>query len=47
MIVYATEPGNVASDGDTRNSPFTAGLMKAFQGQDLVWTACLPWPVPK
>lgn len=35
VIVYATEPGNVASDGDTRNSPFTAGLMKAFQGQDL------------
>jgi formylglycine-generating enzyme required for sulfatase activity len=35
VIVYATEPGNVASDGDKRNSPFTAGLMKAFQGSDL------------
>ncbi len=28
MIVYATEPGKVALDGDGRNSPFTAALLR-------------------
>ena len=28
MIVYATQPDNVALDGDGRNSPFTAALLK-------------------
>ncbi|NVO12555.1 MAG: tetratricopeptide repeat protein [Rhodoplanes sp.] len=28
MIVYATQPKNVALDGDGRNSPFTAALLK-------------------
>lgn len=28
MIVYATEPGNVALDGSGRNSPFTAALLR-------------------
>ena len=27
MIVYATQPNNVALDGDGRNSPFTAALL--------------------
>ena len=26
MIVYATQPNNVASDGDGRNSPFTGAF---------------------
>ena len=28
LITYATEPGNVAADGEARNSPFTAALLK-------------------
>ncbi|MCE1238080.1 MAG: caspase family protein [Hyphomicrobiales bacterium] len=28
MIVYATDPGNVALDGDGRNSPFTEAFLK-------------------
>ena len=28
LITYATEPGNVAADGEGRNSPFTAALLK-------------------
>ena len=28
MIAYATQPDNVAADGEGRNSPFTAALMK-------------------
>lgn len=34
VIVYATDPGNVASDGVGRNGLFTAGLLTAFKGQD-------------
>lgn len=35
VIVYATDPGNVASDGPGRNGLFTAGLLTAFKGKDL------------
>jgi len=35
VIVYATDPGNVASDGNGRNGLFTAGLLSAFKGKDL------------
>jgi hypothetical protein len=35
VIVYATDPGNVASDGTGRNGLFTAGLLTAFKGSDL------------
>lgn len=28
LIAFSTQPGNVALDGDGRNSPFTAGLLK-------------------
>lgn len=35
VIVYATDPGNVASDGPGRNGLFTAGLLTAFKGTDL------------
>ena len=35
VIVYATDPGNVASDGTGRNGLFTAGLLSAFKGKDL------------
>ena len=35
VIVYATDPGNVAADGDGRNGLLTAGLLTAFQGRDL------------
>lgn len=35
VIVYATDPGNVASDGEGRNGLFTAGLLTAFKGKDL------------
>ena len=31
FIAYATKPGEVALDGDGRNSPFTAALAKAVQ----------------
>jgi predicted secreted protein len=35
VIVFATDPGNVAADGDGRNGLFTAGLLTAFKGKDL------------
>ncbi|MCE1225570.1 MAG: SUMF1/EgtB/PvdO family nonheme iron enzyme [Geobacteraceae bacterium] len=35
VIVYATDPGNVAADGSGRNGLFTAGLLTAFKGDDL------------
>ena len=35
VIVYATDPGNTAADGDGRNGLFTAGLLTAFKGKDL------------
>lgn len=37
MIAFATEPGNVALDGDGRNSPFTTALLKhiATPGLDI------------
>lgn len=35
VIVYATDPGNVAADGEGRNGLFTAGLLYAFKGKDL------------
>ncbi|MCX7150454.1 MAG: caspase family protein [Rhodocyclales bacterium] len=35
VIVYATDPGNVAADGDGRNGLFSSGLLKAFKGGDL------------
>lgn len=35
VIVYATDPGNVAADGSGRNGLFTAGLLKALKGNDL------------
>jgi hypothetical protein len=35
VIVYATDPGNIASDGSGRNGLFTAGLLTAFKGRDL------------
>jgi uncharacterized caspase-like protein len=35
VIVYATDPGNVAADGNGRNGLFTAGLLTAFKGNDL------------
>lgn len=35
VIVYATDPGNTAEDGTGRNGTFTAGLLKAFKGNDL------------
>jgi hypothetical protein len=35
VIVYATDPGNVAADGAGRNGLFTSGLLAAFKGNDL------------
>jgi formylglycine-generating enzyme required for sulfatase activity len=35
VIVYATGPGKVAADGSGRNGVFTAGLLRAFRGNDL------------
>jgi hypothetical protein len=35
VIVYATDPGNVASDGTGRNGLFTSALLTAFKGRDL------------
>jgi len=35
VIVYATDPGNVASDGRGRNGLFTAAMLTAFKGNDL------------
>ncbi|MGD2271858.1 MAG: caspase domain-containing protein [Desulfobacterales bacterium] len=31
LIAYATQPGNVASDGDGKNSPFTESLLKYIE----------------
>jgi uncharacterized caspase-like protein len=31
LIVYATNPGNVALDGDTKHSPFTEALLKHIE----------------
>ncbi len=31
MVVFATSPGNVAQDGDGRNSPFTEAFLNAMQ----------------
>ncbi|MGI9385558.1 MAG: caspase family protein, partial [Methyloligellaceae bacterium] len=33
MIAFATQPGNVALDGDGRNSPFTRALLKNIETQ--------------
>jgi hypothetical protein len=41
VIVYATDPGNVAADGDGRNGLLTAGLLTAFRGSDLTLDAVL------
>lgn len=35
VIVYATDPGNTAADGDGRNGLFTSGLLTAFKGKEL------------
>jgi formylglycine-generating enzyme required for sulfatase activity len=35
VVVYATDPGNVAADGGGRNGVFTSGLLTAFRGNDL------------
>jgi hypothetical protein len=35
LVVYATQAGAVASDGDGRNSPFTASLLKYIETSDL------------
>jgi hypothetical protein len=35
VIVFATDPGNVAADGNGRNGLFTSGLLTAFKGKDL------------
>lgn len=31
MIAFATQPGNIALDGDGRNSPFTAALLQTME----------------
>jgi uncharacterized caspase-like protein len=38
VIVYATDPGKAASDGDGRNSPFTQALLRNMStpGQDIL-----------
>ena len=36
FIAYSTQPGNVALDGDGRNSPFTAALVKHMSEQDAI-----------
>jgi uncharacterized caspase-like protein len=33
MIVYATDPGNIALDGTGRNSPFTAALLRHIDSE--------------
>ncbi len=40
IIVYATDPGSVAQDGDGRNSPFTKAFIEqvAVPGQDIAVT---------
>jgi uncharacterized caspase-like protein/formylglycine-generating enzyme required for sulfatase activity len=41
VIVYATDPGNVAADGEGRNGLFTQGLLTAFKDEDLSLGAVL------
>jgi formylglycine-generating enzyme required for sulfatase activity len=41
VVVYATDPGNVAADGSGRNGLFTAGLLTAFRGSDLTLAGVL------
>jgi hypothetical protein len=31
MIAFSTQPGNVALDGEGRNSPFTGALAKTYK----------------
>lgn len=35
LLAYSTAPGDVASDGDTRNSPYTRALARAIRTPDL------------
>jgi tetratricopeptide (TPR) repeat protein len=35
LIVFATQPGNVALDGDTRHSPFTAALLRHIESPNI------------
>ncbi|HIJ83006.1 MAG: hypothetical protein HW380_336 [Magnetococcales bacterium] len=35
VLVYATDPGNVAADGEGRNGLFTEGLLSGFRSGDL------------
>jgi formylglycine-generating enzyme required for sulfatase activity len=35
IIVYATDPGNTAADGNGKNGLFTSGILTAFKGKDL------------
>ena len=41
VIVYATDPGNVAAGGSGRNGLFTSGLLTAFRGSDLTLAGVL------
>lgn len=41
FIAYATQPGNVALDGDGRNSPFTAALAKQIEAKGRNLTATM------
>jgi Tfp pilus assembly protein PilF len=41
MIVYATQPDNVALDGEGRNSPFTAALLKHIATPNLEISALM------
>jgi uncharacterized protein (UPF0335 family) len=41
FIAYATQPGNVALDGQGRNSPFTAALVKAISVPGRTLTAVM------
>ncbi|HZV54443.1 MAG TPA: caspase family protein, partial [Rhodocyclaceae bacterium] len=41
FIAYSTQPGNVALDGEGRNSPFTAALVKGVRGPGRNLTAVM------
>lgn len=41
FIAYATQPGNVALDGDGRNSPFTAALTRQIEAKGRNLTATM------
>ena len=41
MMAYATQPDNVALDGDGRNSPFTAALLKHIATPNLEISALM------